>query len=456
MTRIRPSLIRRAIVLFIVAIIISAVLTVYLLNYYSEQFLRDISRRNFDLAHHVKEYVKVFLDHHVAELRELKLMIDERGIKEVKIELEEFDHVSAFHPLLEVIQVLDEKGRIVQTAPFNKEYIDLDMSGHKSFRGAIKLKEYDVHWSDSFISPHTNDPAVTISLHLNDGVLMALLNLRELSRTVTSSLPEENVTIVITDRRGVVIAHPNEKMVHQGVSLLNLPSVRKAMEGLPGTYEETWKKEKGLSSVTAIEGSGWVVAVFQEERQALGIIYDARRVVVIAVILLLGINMLIFLILQRQGMKPIRRLEEMADLIAAGRYGEDLDGKYLELSGFVDSFNKMTRAVRSREGALIASEERFRILFDEAAEPVYLMDGQGDLLAANKRACQALGYSPMEFIQMNASHFIVGQDRSIVSKRLAAIGVGEAVTAEGEHQHRDGTVYPVEVRIARMEADGQD
>lgn len=456
MRRSRPSLMRRAIAFFLLTIIVSAVVSGYLLNYYSEQFLKDISNRNTDLAYHVKEHVKLFLEHYVAELRELKLLIDEHGLGEGKVDQDELDNISAFHPLLEMVQVLDRKGLLIQVSPYNKEYIDLDMSGHKSFQGAIDLKGYDVYWSDSFISPHTNDPAVTISMPLNNGVLMALLNLKELSHITSSSLPEESEIIVITDRRGVAIAHPEEHMVSRGVNLLNLPSIRHAMEGRPGTYEEVWKKERGFSSVTAIEGSGWVVAVFQEKKIALGAMYHGRRVVVIAIILLLSLTMLAFLMLQRQGMKPIKRLEEKADMIAAGRYGEDLDAEFLELSGFVDSFNEMTRAVRSREEALMASEERFRVLFDEAAEPVFLMDSKGDLLAANKRACQSLGYSHLEFVQMNVSHFIVGQDREMVFKRLEMIGVGEAVTTEGEHQRKDGTVFPVEVRIARMEVDGQD
>jgi len=456
MIKTRPSLIRRAIIYFITTIIVFAVLGVNLLNYYSDQFLEDISRRNYDLAHHVKEYVKVFLEHHVAEMFELRLIIDSHDITEIDLIRKELDHINAFHPLLEQVQILDKKGFILQVSPYNEEHIGIDMSGYEGFQNAIKMKGSDVYWSDSFISPHNNDPAVTISLPSKYGVLMALLNLKELSNIVGSSLPTESETIVITDRRGVIIAHPNEQAVLQVESLLNLSSIRHALEGRVGTYEESWKEGRGLSSVTAIEGSGWVVAVFQEEKMALGVVYDARRVVIIAIILLLTITMMMFLILQCQGMKPIRRLEEMADLIAAGRYGEDLDGKFLELSGFVDSFNKMTNAVRSREEELIASEERFRVLFNEAAEPVYLMDGQGDLIAANKRACQSLGYSPLELNQMNVSQFIVGQDRAIVTRRFKAIAKGEVITAEGEHQRKDGTVFPVEVRIARMEVDDED
>ena len=51
MRRSRPSLIRRAIAFFIITVIVSAILGVFLLNYYSDQFLQDISKRNFDLAH---------------------------------------------------------------------------------------------------------------------------------------------------------------------------------------------------------------------------------------------------------------------------------------------------------------------------------------------------------------------------------------------------------------------
>jgi len=452
----KPSLIRRAMVIFIFTIFVSGALGGYLVNYYSKQFLQDISERNFDLAHHVKEGVKIFLEHHAAELFELRLLVDSYSVHEIGLIREELDRINAFHPLLEQVQILDQGGSIVQVSPFNEEYIGMDMSAHEGFKNALKLSGNDVFWSDSFVSTQTNDPAVTMSLPIKKGVLMAHLNLKELSDLVGFNQPVAGEVTSITDRRGVVIAHPSQVVVQQRMNWMNLESIHSGTAGRVGTYREVRDGIVGLASVISLEGSGWVVNVFQPEKVALGVLFHARRVVAIAFILLLILTMLTFLTLQHQGMKPIRRLEEKADMIAAGHYGEDLDAEFRELSGFVNSFNEMTGAVRTREEELRSSEERFRILFDEAAEPVYLMDGQGNLLTANKRACQSLGYSPLEFTQMNVSQFIVGQDRAMVSNRLGVIAVGESVTVEGEHQRKDGTVFPVEVRIARMRANGED
>jgi PAS domain S-box-containing protein len=441
---------------FVITIFVSAVFGGFLVKYYSDQFIQDISERNLDLAHHVKEGVKIFLDHHLAELLELRLLLDHYGLQEIELMREELDRINAFHPLLEQVQILDFSGSIVQVSPFKEEYLGLDMSGHESFQKAVELSDNEIHWSDSFISTQTNDPAVTMSLPIKNGVLMAHLNLNERSDLVSFSQPVKGEVTSITDRRGVVIAHPSQVVVQQRVNWMNLESIRSGTANRLGTHREIRDGTMGLASVIMLEESGWVVSVFQPEKVALGVLYHARRVVALSFSILLILTMIIFLTLQRQGMKPIRRLEEKANMIATGLYGEDLDSEFMELSGFVESFNVMTRAVGSREEQLKASEERFRILFDEAAEPVYLMDRQGDLIAANKRAEKDLGYSPEEFKNMNASDFIVGQDRTILTKRLAEVGMGEAVTAEGEHQRKDGTVFPVEVRIARMEVEGED
>ncbi len=463
----RPSLKLRAIGFFLIAILVSTLLGGYLLNYYSDEFTEDISRRNLLLAHQIHHNVQLFLDHHVSELRKLRLAINKFGLDSIEVMKEELDRINAFHPLLETVQILDAKGTVRHLSPYDVEYIDIDMSGHDSFQSALDLSDQEVYWSDSFIPSNTIDPSVTVSLPINAGVLMAQLNLKVLSdivshpelsshsQIVSHPIPYGSLIITITDSRGVAIAHPDHIKVTQRVNLSNLRSIRRAMDGESGTYSETWDGKNGLASVVLIPESGWVVTVFQGEKEALGIVIRARKVVMVAIAFLLGLTMLAFMFLQHQGMKPFRKLEERADLIAKGSYGEDLEADYLEFSGFVDSFNKMTGAVRGRELKLRASEERFRILFYEAAEPIYLMNEQGDLLAANKRACQSLGYSILEFVQMNVSHFIVGETREIVSKRLSKITGDEPVNAEGEHQRKDGTVFPVEVSIARMEGDGE-
>jgi len=370
----RPSLKRRAIAFFFVTILASSLVGGYLVHFYSDQFSEDISRRNLTLAHHINDHVQGQLDHHVSELIETKKIISNIGPDDIGVIKEELDRVVAFHSLLEVVQVLDAEGSVLMITPYNDGYIGIDLSRHASFLGAQALTEQGIYWSDSFISSHTNDPAVTISLPINGGVLMAQLNLKALSDIASFSISYPNLIISITDRRGVVIAHPDQSYVTQRVNLLNQRSIQGAVDGEAKTYLEIRDGKKGLASVVPNLKSGWVVTVFQAEKDALGLVYHARNVGLVAIALLLGLTMVAFMVLQRQGMKPFKKMEEKADLIAMGSYGDDLEAEYREFTGFVESFNEMARAVRSREEALMASEEKYRLLADNAIDVIWTMD----------------------------------------------------------------------------------
>jgi PAS domain S-box-containing protein len=445
-----PSLKQRAAAFFFITVVVFLSFGGYLVHFFSDQFRQDIATRNFDLAHHIKEHINVFLEHHVAELQELKLGISQHGLTEYGYMREELDHINAFHPLLELVQILDANGYVLQVSPFSEEFVDIDMSGHSSFKETVEMSGPEVHWSDSFISPRTNDPAVTISLPLEDGVLMAHLNLKELSKIVTSSMPSERETIVITDRRGVVIAHPDQAQVSQAVSFMNLTSIRSALQGKVGSFSETWHGTQGLSSVTTLESSGWVVAVFQSDSQSLGIMYSARRIVIAAILSLMVITVGAFLVLQRIGMRPFLSMARRADMIAAGNYGEDLDCNYKELSDFVNSFNRMARSVKAREEDLSSSEERFRNLFDEAADAVFILDDSGKVLRINQEAALSLGYDVEEIVGSSASLFVENLSEENVRTDVASVEEGQTITLEGVHRRKDGKLFPVETKLARM------
>src|SRR5215510_4331215 len=65
---------------------------------------------------------------------------------------------------------------------------------------------------------------------------------------------------------------------------------------------------------------------------------------------------------------------------------------------FIEGLNlDMTRQQRTEE-ALRASERRFRVFVDHAADAFFLSDEQGRILDVNRRACESLGYTRDELV----------------------------------------------------------
>lgn len=101
--------------------------------------------------------------------------------------------------------------------------------------------------------------------------------------------------------------------------------------------------------------------------------------------------------------------------------------------------------------ALQKSEERFRELFESIADPIYLSDLQGKIVATNQQACRVLGYSSEELLQMNLND-VDGTDTAIdnFTVRLPILQAEGSVTFETTHRRKDGSVFLVELNVRHI------
>jgi PAS domain S-box-containing protein len=102
---------------------------------------------------------------------------------------------------------------------------------------------------------------------------------------------------------------------------------------------------------------------------------------------------------------------------------------------------------RQAEDRLRASEARFRTFVDHATDAFLLHDERGTILDANRQACESLGYSRDELIGTAPYEFDVDIDRTILDGLRVRLDAGEMITFDTHHRRKDGSVFPVEVRI---------
>ena len=107
-----------------------------------------------------------------------------------------------------------------------------------------------------------------------------------------------------------------------------------------------------------------------------------------------------------------------------------------------------TTVRRRGEQAIRESEERFRGLFEHAADAIFVLEANGSIVDANRRACHSLGYSREELLSIKMSDL----DASSCADDLA---LGETMTADNWYRRKDGTTFPVEVRFALLESGGK-
>ena len=104
---------------------------------------------------------------------------------------------------------------------------------------------------------------------------------------------------------------------------------------------------------------------------------------------------------------------------------------------------------------LRASEARFRTFVDHATDAFFLLDDDWTVLDVNRQACDGLGYSRQELIGKHKSDFDVGLDDASIQRLKQRMVAGEAITFETRHRRKDGTSFPVEVRVGQFEQGGR-
>jgi PAS domain S-box-containing protein len=406
-----PSLNRRIAVFSIILLIGFVGLTNYLIEYYSDQFREDISRRNLNLARVLGDNVQVFLDHHIFELGESRDHVqsefhDAEGVRN------ELDSLRSYYPLFEVVQVLDEKGVVRHISPFDPEQVGMDLSGMSFFRQFDSSSDGVILWSDSFLSPLTNDPAVTVTLPMDDSAMVAQINLKRLSGFIQESFPFSGGFISIVDRKGVAIAHSDQEIVKQAFNLRNLSSVQLGLTGEMGSYNDVYDGARGLTSVSRIDPSGWLVVVFQTDEESLGIVDGIKRYMRFVLLLALLLSFLTISVVHRRGLRTLKNLEEQARRISKGNYDETVEPGYVEYAELASRFNDMAKSIKTREEALQESESNYRELVQSANSIVLRWDLDGRVTFINKFGEEFFGYPQEEILGRTVLETIVPEAES--------------------------------------------
>ena len=101
------------------------------------------------------------------------------------------------------------------------------------------------------------------------------------------------------------------------------------------------------------------------------------------------------------------------------------------------------------------SEERFRALSEQAADAFFLLGPEGQILDANQRACDSLGYCREELLALNIADVDVDVEPDHHAERFwKEIRPGNPATFEGTHRRKDGSTFPVEVRLGVLQISG--
>ncbi len=348
-------------------ILIFGIIALYILTVSME---KEISDKNFLLAKSLASEVERFLEEPLRLLRQIKDIIDTKGLilKYINTYL---DSVITNYRFFDMIMVIDHSGTVRHLAPYDKNFVGNDMSGHAFFQ--ITGKSDRVYWSPAFISLQTGQPTLTVSIPISQGMIVGYLNLAALNAITAKIAIGPHGYAWICDKDGTLIAHPDSALVDQRLNMRRLNVVQQAMKGNEGTFQYRFKGMERLGSAVIVPHIYWIVTVTQPVEEAYAPVRGIRKILWAGTSVAISLAMLIALVSLRKTLQPLSQLTEHSQKIAAGDYHLFPHQKqYREVDELAHNFDVMVAAVKSREEALRASEGKRNALFGAMTEMVVL------------------------------------------------------------------------------------
>ncbi len=91
------------------------------------------------------------------------------------------------------------------------------------------------------------------------------------------------------------------------------------------------------------------------------------------------------------------------------------------------------------------NEYKFRSLFEQASDGIFISDRSGNYIEVNENGCQMLGYSRDEILKLNVKDVILKEDLASAPVKLLAMVSGNNLLSERMLVRKDGRVIPVEI-----------
>ena len=105
------------------------------------------------------------------------------------------------------------------------------------------------------------------------------------------------------------------------------------------------------------------------------------------------------------------------------------------------------------------AEENLRLTqfsLEYAADPIFWIGSEAQLLYANEAACRSLGYSKEEILSLSVPDIDPFFDAAKWPDFYEQWKQGHFLTFESAHRRKDGSIFPIEVNINNLAFDGKE
>ncbi|MDD5143061.1 PAS domain S-box protein [Methanoregula sp.] len=149
-----------------------------------------------------------------------------------------------------------------------------------------------------------------------------------------------------------------------------------------------------------------------------------------------------------------KELHEAYDRVA--RAEEELRQNYEQVSATEEELRSNYEMLAHQEQALRESEEKFRTLVETSPDVIWEVDLEGTLRYVSPTVTSLTGYSPEEMVGKTIIGIVEEEARPRLMKEIerAISSDGPILPMQFPARHRDGDIFTVEIRVARLTGPG--
>ena len=440
-------------------IIIAAILTMGAISYLTGQTLKKQQER-FNAS--ISYTTEIFISYAGQELEALIASYPVESLSRIQDFMQA--HWEA-HSIFDTIYLISAEGTIEGLAPFDERYLQFDMSRQDYYHSIDCAQGTNI--SNSFSSLRTGEPTVYISRCLENGsIFVGELNLSALQKATLKGMPLfPEVIVLVVDRDGTLIAHPDFQKVEQRENISDWEIVQ---AGLNDSRSVSYYWREGIlwfGTTEKIEPVGWLIITEVPFSVVYGPSIGASALIIIFLILIFTISVRNFSKqAQRQVVMPLKLLSDSTDALAAGNYATSYtiprESYHLdEIQHLIRNFQNMSSSISSREKLLRESEKQYRGLVENSPDAI-IVHNQNQIVYVNDAARRLYKVTQDEQIIgvpiLRITHPI---SQPMLASRLKSIQEAKKTTvlplAEQKHIRFDGSVFDAETLTSSIFFEGK-
>lgn len=386
------------------------------------------------------------------------------------------------------ILIVDSGGRVV--ASTDDQEIGKDEKEEFYFKEIIESNlDYGFSQvSDIFVSDHfkaetpgffVSAPIFSVDKKNKLGYIMNQISLEEINKIMDGTKQIElgaltgikgrrmTLDVYLINKEGLLLT-PSIYKHHEGLlkQKIDSPPVRGCSEKkeLTEIYNNYFGTEV-LGSSMCLPMHNWTLATEISTNEAFSAIDDLRRSIVLSQAALLVILIIISgLFLYYFIIKNILALRRGVQIIGSGNLDYEIKMQSRdEIGGLGQDFNNMAKRLKVLFDGLelsskkiLEAEEKYKAMFDGAADAILIADLEGNFLEINKKSLALTGYKQEELLKMSHIQLYNREDLSKCLEQFKSVLSSRGCFMENINiARKDKILIPVDVGISVFEYGSQ-